>query len=97
MVVVDDDPAHRGLIGDILIPLGFNVVECADAESLLKLRSQLAPDIFLLDVNLPGMQGWELVQHLRRYFPDVPLVMLSANVHEEQGADLINPCIRPIY
>lgn len=91
VVVVDDDPAHRGLIGDILIPLGFNVVECADAESLLKLRSQLAPDIFLLDVNLPGMQGWELVQHLRRYFPDVPLVMLSANVHEEQGADLINP------
>lgn len=91
IVVVDDDPAHRGLIGDILIPLGFNVVECADAESLLKLRSQLAPDVFLLDVNLPGMQGWELVQHLRRYFPDVPLVMLSANVHEEQGADLIHP------
>jgi signal transduction histidine kinase/CheY-like chemotaxis protein/purine-cytosine permease-like protein len=91
VVVVDDDPAHRGLIGDILIPLGFNVVECADAESLLKLRSQLAPDIFLLDVNLPGMQGWELVHHLRRYFPEVPLVMLSANVHEEQGADLIHP------
>jgi signal transduction histidine kinase/CheY-like chemotaxis protein/purine-cytosine permease-like protein len=91
VVVVDDDPAHRGLIGDILIPLGFNVVECADAESLLKLRTQLTPDIFLLDVNLPGMQGWELVHHLRHYFPLVPLIMLSANVHEEQGADLIHP------
>jgi CheY-like chemotaxis protein len=91
VVVVDDEPAHRGLIGDILIPLGFNLVECADAESLLNLRTQIAPDIFLLDVNLPGMQGWELVQHLRMYFPHAPLVMLSANVHEEQGADLLNP------
>lgn len=91
VVVVDDEPAHRGLIGDILIPLGFNLVECADAESLLNLRTQLAPDIFLLDINLPGMQGWELVHHLRNYFPLAPLVMLSANVHEEQGADLIHP------
>lgn len=91
VVVVDDEPAHRGLIGDILIPLGFNLVECADAESLLNLRTQIAPDIFLLDVNLPGMQGWELVQHLRMYFPQAPLVMLSANVHEEQGANVPNP------
>ncbi|WP_299595181.1 ATP-binding protein [uncultured Microbulbifer sp.] len=82
VMVVDDEPIHRGLIGDLLTPLGFSLLEAQSAEDCLTLVQQQTPDLFLLDVTMPGMDGLALAERLRANGITAPIVMLSADAHE---------------
>ena len=82
LMVVDDDPSHRGLISDLLTPLGFGVVEAASGTDCLTLATQCHPDAFLLDVSMPGMTGWQLAEALRADGVIVPIIMISADARE---------------
>ncbi len=83
VLVADDDPFHRGLIEDLLVPLGFVVLAAADAAGCLRIAAQTRPDLFLLDIAMPGMDGWQLARQLRADgFAAVPIVMVSANANE---------------
>ena len=83
IMIVDDDPTHRGLIGDLLSPLGFAVIEAHDAEACLKMLETFSPDIFLIDRLMPGMNGPVLSQKLRALGFITPIVMISANAFED--------------
>lgn len=88
IIVADDEPAHRGLIEDILAPLGFEVLLAPDGESCLRLASQASPDIFLLDISMPGMNGWQLAETLRQSgFIHQPIVMISADAAELEDTE----------
>ncbi|MBT8147443.1 MAG: response regulator, partial [Gammaproteobacteria bacterium] len=66
VMVVDDEPIHRGFMSDLLSPLGFTVIEAYDAKNCLTLLQEVTPDIFLLDVSMPpGITGLELARQLR--------------------------------
>jgi len=80
--LVDDDPVLRGLLADLLIPLGFTTLEAHDADSCLAMLDKVQPDLFLLDVSMPGMNGLELARTLRRRQITAPIVMLSADAQE---------------
>ncbi|WP_220446156.1 ATP-binding protein [Microbulbifer harenosus] len=82
VMVVDDDPIHRGLIGDLLIPMGFSLMEAQSAEDCLALVQQQQPDLFLLDVSMPGTDGLALAEILRARGIGAPIVMLSADAKE---------------
>ncbi|MEP2617597.1 MAG: response regulator, partial [Marinomonas sp.] len=82
--VVDDDPVVRGLLSDILVPLGFNVLEANDAQMCLEELESAAPDLFVLDVSMPGMDGLTLAKKLRDQGISAPIVMLSADAQENQ-------------
>jgi signal transduction histidine kinase/DNA-binding NarL/FixJ family response regulator len=83
ILVVDDDPAHAQLLYDILIPLGFDLATAFDGLSCLEIAKQSPPDLVLLDISLPGMNGWLVAQSLRRSIKEpMSIVMVSANVHE---------------
>ncbi|TCS29388.1 signal transduction histidine kinase [Acetobacter aceti NBRC 14818] len=64
--VVDDDPIHRGMINDALEPLGFVVYSAANGQECLDIAAHASIDLFLLDVNMPGMNGWQLARRLRQ-------------------------------
>ncbi|MEH6516117.1 MAG: ATP-binding protein [Halioglobus sp.] len=83
ILVVDDDPSHRGLAGDLLSPLGFNVVEARDAEDCLEMVNTFAPDLFLIDRLMPGIDGPTLAKRLRERGFIVPILMVSANASED--------------
>ena len=83
VMVVDDDATHRGLMGDLLTPLGFHVVEAPDAESCLSMISHYIPDIFLIDRRMPGMDGPKLAETLRQIGFKVPILMVTANANED--------------
>ncbi|MGE0650542.1 MAG: ATP-binding protein, partial [Alphaproteobacteria bacterium] len=79
VVVADDDPDHRELINEILAPLGFIVLGAEDGPSCIELAAQCEPDLFLLDISMPGMNGWELAERLRRSGHDsTPIIIVSA-------------------
>ena len=76
VLLVEDEVDLAAVTRDYLEAFGLHVLSCPDAESALRhLRTQ-APGVALLDVNLPGMSGFELCQHLRDR--QVPVIFVSA-------------------
>jgi DNA-binding response OmpR family regulator len=80
ILVVDDEIGALTLIGIMLERGGFNVLKAKDATSALAVLDQNTPDMIILDVMMPGMDGIELCQVLRER-PDtaeLPVLILSA-------------------
>ncbi|MEX2335575.1 MAG: ATP-binding protein, partial [Pseudohongiella sp.] len=82
IMVVDDDPIHRGLMGDLLHPLGLTTFEARDAHDCLDALRNVTPDLFLLDVSMPGIDGLALAEILRTKGFQQPIIMISADAHE---------------
>ncbi|KQT69979.1 MULTISPECIES: ATP-binding protein [unclassified Aureimonas] len=93
--VVDDDEVHRELMLEVLRPLGFIVLTAADGPSALDLVSGLAPDLFLLDIQMPGMNGWTLARALREAGQDGAILMLSATLGEPPVSAVGEPPAHP--
>ena len=77
ILVVDDDVALAEMIGIVLEAEGFTVDDVYDGARALEVFHTLAPDLVLLDLMLPGMDGIEIARRIRRE-SDVPIVMLTA-------------------
>ncbi|MTH99866.1 ATP-binding protein [Roseibium sp. RKSG952] len=94
LMVVEDNPDHRALVCEILEPLGFAVVMAEDAQAALRMRETTRPDLYLLDILMPGLNGWELAAKLRQSGETAPIIMLSANIGDlslrGSGPDLHN-------
>lgn len=75
--MVDDDQAIAEMVGIVLRAKGFDVVTTPDGASALESIEHLAPDVVLLDLMLPGIDGIEVCRRLRRD-SDVPIIMLTA-------------------
>jgi signal transduction histidine kinase/CheY-like chemotaxis protein/purine-cytosine permease-like protein len=82
VVVADDDPSHRGLLTDLLTPLDFTVLTAADGADCLEIAAGRTPDLFLIDLSMPGMNGWELARELRELHPVAPIIVISADGRE---------------
>ncbi|MBM9433840.1 MtrAB system response regulator MtrA [Flaviflexus equikiangi] len=77
ILVVDDDPSISEMVAILLESEGFGVTICPDGLSVLPLYRAERPDLVLLDVMLPGMNGVQVCQALRDE-SDVPIIMMSA-------------------
>jgi CheY-like chemotaxis protein len=66
ILIVDDEPANRLLVKTVLEHAGHSVCEAADAAEGLRLARDLAPDLTMIDLSLPGTSGVEFIQALRR-------------------------------
>jgi DNA-binding response OmpR family regulator len=80
VLVVDDEPMARTLLRLMLVRAGFEVLEAADGlEALTKVKEQL-PDIMILDVMMPGIDGFAVCEALRQEEAtlELPVIMLSA-------------------
>ncbi len=91
LMIVDDDPVHRDLMVELLEPLGFILMSAPDGPNCLALVEHCRPDLFLLDVSMPGLDGWMLADRLRRGgHHEARILMLSANaieVHRNASAE----------
>ena len=79
VVVVDDEPAVGAAVRDLLVPEGFQVDTPTDPQSALPELLRAVPDLVILDVNMPGMSGWELCALLRRQSAtrEIPVLFLT--------------------
>lgn len=81
ILVIDDEPGIIKLITAYLKPEGYEVLTASDGESGLKAARAFKPDLILLDVMLPGLDGIELLARLRRE-SDVYVILLTARTEE---------------
>jgi two-component system, OmpR family, response regulator len=77
ILIVDDDPNIRELVGVFLKNDAFEVLEATDGLDALELLKSIKPDLMVLDVMMPKMDGWELLSDIRTSY-DFPVLMLTA-------------------
>lgn len=90
ILIVDDDPMLSELIGYNLENEGYAVVRARDGQEGLRQFQQEQPDLVILDVTMPKLNGWEVCEHIRAV-SDTPVMMLTAQGREEdiiRGLDL---------
>ena len=93
LLIVDDEERLRALLRDYMEHEGFRVLLAADGREALRIARQEKPDLIILDVMMPEMDGWEF---MRRYTPEsrTPIIILTARLDDtdkvlglELGAD----------
>src|SRR5690348_7655515 len=80
VLVVEDEPENRLLLGVVLTSEGYEVVEAEDGPAALAAVRERLPDLILLDVMMPGMNGYAVLEALRADAAtrSVPVIMLTA-------------------
>jgi two-component system response regulator ResD len=95
VIVVDDDAGVRALVALHLGRLGCDVLEAGNGDEAIQLALEHDPDLFVVDVRMPGLSGYDVTRELRgRLAARVPVLLisgsiLSADIHQgyEAGAD----------
>lgn len=77
ILVIDDDDDIRGLLRALLERAGYNVTDAPDGRAGLRELYAGSPDLVILDVAMPGLDGWETLERIREV-SDVPILMLTA-------------------
>lgn len=77
ILIADDDPNIRELVCVHLKNSGFDVVEAKDGRDALE-KMDGAPDLAVIDLMMPNMDGYELCKRLRQYYENLPVLMLTA-------------------
>ncbi len=80
ILIVDDESMVRALLRMMLVRAGFEVTEAEDGQDALHKIAEKKPDLILLDVMMPGMDGFAVCEHLRNdpQTSALPIIMLSA-------------------
>jgi DNA-binding response OmpR family regulator len=81
VLVIDDDPDIRGLLRELLERAGYDVSEAADGRLGLRSLYAAQPDLVVLDVAMPELDGWETLERIRD-LSEVPVLMLTARTAE---------------
>jgi len=82
ILYVEDDPGNRMLVRRILEAEGYSVMEAADGPAGLEMAARMQPDLILLDINLPEIDGYDLARRFRDTpgLQQVPILAITANV-----------------
>jgi two-component system cell cycle response regulator DivK len=80
ILVVEDNPLNLKLLRDVLQFAGYDVIEARSGEEGLRLAGEEPPDLVLMDIQLPGIDGYEALRRLRQgnLVPNVPVVAVTA-------------------
>jgi CheY-like chemotaxis protein len=90
VLVVDDEHDLREVVATTLLDRGLDVIEASDGADALARIEQNMPDLILLDMRMPGMDGWTFVREFRnRYGRRVPITVMTAEEDSKLRADQV--------
>ncbi|MDM8527105.1 PAS domain-containing protein [Anaerolineales bacterium HSG24] len=94
ILVVDDVPHNQGVLVNILAPLGFDIITANDGQEGLSKALDFQPDLVLMDLIMPVMDGTKSTQQIKKSRPDTKVIIVSAtssqalaNVQKKSGSD----------
>jgi DNA-binding NarL/FixJ family response regulator len=84
LLIVDDHPLTRDALASLLAQHGFDIAgQAADGTEAIRLAAELEPDVVLLDLSMPGLDGLDALPRLREAAPSCEVVVLTADGTEE--------------
>ena len=98
MLLVDDYPDALELYSVVLTGLGFDVATASSGRAALAAADAARPDVVVMDLFMPNMDGWETTRRIRERHPDVPVIALSARpvADADDGRSLfVRMCSKP--
>jgi CheY-like chemotaxis protein len=90
ILVVDDDPQIRRVLQAILSSNGYDVIEAKNGKEAIAAVLRERPDLILLDVNMPGMSGFEACSKIRMSFGG-PILMVTSAMRNKTRSSLLIP------
>jgi two-component system response regulator AtoC len=78
ILIVDDEASMRKNISDLLSPLGYHILEAGNGDAGMMMFVQKKPDVIILDINLPGKNGLEVLKEIREISVDTPVIIFTA-------------------
>lgn len=89
LLIVDDQTGIRLLLDEIFQSEGYQTKLVANGLKALQEIEQNPPDCVLLDMNMPGMSGLEVLREIKKGWPEVPVLMMTAYTNAELRAEII--------
>jgi DNA-binding NarL/FixJ family response regulator len=90
VVVADDHPVYRAGLARLLTQSGIDVIaEVANGEAAVRMVEEMAPDVVVMDLNMPGMSGLEATRLLARQAPATRVLILSVSAQEDDVTDAL--------
>ena len=85
ILLVDDEPGVVSLIGDYLTMRGYSIYAAHDGKEGLKMAKRIMPDLIILDIMMPHMDGYEVLERLKKdeNTVSIPVIMLSAKASDK--------------
>jgi len=79
LLVVDDNNDNRTMVVNLLLPLGFEVIQATDGLDCLVKTDTFQPDLVIMDVIMPNLDGFETAKKLRQTYPEIKIILISAS------------------
>ncbi|HEY4688176.1 MAG TPA: response regulator [Anaerolineae bacterium] len=95
ILYIEDNPENRMLVRRVLMAEGYTVLEAADGPGGVRVAEETHPDLILMDINLPEMDGYEVTSRLKRNpaLARIPVIAMTANVmHGDREKSLAAGC-----
>lgn len=89
ILVVDDEPQVGEVLRDLLTEFGYVVEVAVRGAEALKIVPVFQPNAVLLDLQMPEMSGVEVLNHLRRDYPLLPVIMVTGNADPDVARDML--------
>ncbi|OGR67684.1 MAG: hypothetical protein A2179_02890 [Elusimicrobia bacterium GWC2_63_65] len=89
ILIVDDEPDMRLAVRNVLRLRGYDILEAGDGPAALELAKESRPDLVLLDMRLPGMDGIEVLAALKKIDDTLPVVMITGYGHIQSAVDVM--------
>jgi len=83
ILIVDDEEHIRSLLDSYLSKQGFETYQAKDGNEAAEMVAQQKPDLIFLDIQLPGMNGVEILKMVKKLNPDIAVIMISGNATED--------------
>ncbi len=78
ILIIDDNEGFRKLLGETLTLWGYNSAEAVDGEQALTIIEQFSPDLIIVDLDMPNMNGLEFTKKVKQINPRFPVIMVTA-------------------
>ena len=90
ILVVDDEQSMTQYLGIVLRKEGFEVLTAASGREALEKVKADAPDVVITDIKMPGMDGIQLLQSIKKHDPAIPVVIMTAYASQQSAIDAVN-------
>ena len=82
IMIVDDEPPIVQVVGDLLKSKGYKVIGVMSGKEAMEKLKESQPDLILLDIMMPGMDGWDVVEKIKanKNLEKIPIIFLTAKV-----------------